>query len=161
MSTESMMPPTILSSATLFFYLQSFPASGAFPVSWLFQSGGQSTGASASALVLPMNIHDWFPLELTGLISLQSKWFSRIFSSSTILKASILQHSAFFMVQFSHQYMTNGKIIAFSMWIFVGKVMSLLLSTLSGSVIASLARSKSINILGIFLTDTHRTLTNY
>ena len=77
------------------------------------------------------------------------------------LKASILQHSAFFMVQYSHPYMTTGKIIAFTIWTFVGKVMSLLFNTLSGFVIASLARSKSINILGIFLTDTHRTLTNY
>ena len=77
------------------------------------------------------------------------------------LKASFLQHSAFFMVQYSHPYMTTGKIIAFTIWTFVGKVMSLLFNTLSGFVIASLARSKSINILGIFLTDTHRTLTNY
>ena len=58
---------TILSSAALFsFWLQSFPASGSFPVSWLFASGGQSIGTSAS--VLPLNIHGWFPLGLTGLI---------------------------------------------------------------------------------------------
>ena len=53
--------------------LQSFPASGSFPISQFFESGGQSTRASASAAVLPMNIQDWFPLELTGFISLQSK----------------------------------------------------------------------------------------
>ena len=53
--------------------LQSFPASGSFPVSQLFASGGQSIGVSASASVLPMNIQDWFPLGLTGWISLQSK----------------------------------------------------------------------------------------
>ena len=75
---------TISFSATLFFFcLQSFPVSGSFPVSWLFASGGQSTGASASR-VLPMNIQGWFPLRLTGLISLQIKGLSRVFSSTTI-----------------------------------------------------------------------------
>ena len=64
--------------------LQSFPASGSFPVSQLFTSGGQRTGASAPASFLPMNIQDWFPLELTGLISLLSKGFSRVFSNSTV-----------------------------------------------------------------------------
>ena len=72
--------PTISSSAVPFSScLQSFPASGSFPMSQLFASGGQSIGASASALVLPMNIQDWFPLGLTGLISLQSKGLSRVF----------------------------------------------------------------------------------
>ena len=64
----------------------SFPASGSFPVSWLFASGGQSIGASTSASVLPMNIQGWFPLGLTGLISLQSKGLSRIFSNTTVQK---------------------------------------------------------------------------
>ena len=67
-------------------YLQSFPASGSFPVSWFFSSGGQSIGVSASASVLPMNIQDWFPLGLTGLISLQSKGLSRVFSNTTVQK---------------------------------------------------------------------------
>ena len=89
--------------------LQSFPTSGSFPVSWHFISGGQSIGASAS--VLPMNIQCWFPLGLTGLISLLSKGLSRVFSS-TSLKASVLGHSAFFMVQLSHLYMTTRKTIA-------------------------------------------------
>ena len=57
--------------------LQSFPAAGSFPMSQFFTSGGQSIRASASASVLPMNIQDWFPLRLTGLISLQSKGLSR------------------------------------------------------------------------------------
>ena len=61
-----------------------FPASGSFPVSWLFASGGQSTGASASATVLPINIQGWFPLGLTTLISLLSKGLSRVFSSTTV-----------------------------------------------------------------------------
>ena len=65
--------PTISSSVIPFSRLQSFPASGSFPVSQLFASGGQSIRASASASVLPMNIQDWFPLGLTGLISLLSK----------------------------------------------------------------------------------------
>ena len=75
--------PTISSSAIPFSHLQSFPASGSFPVSQFFTSGGQSIGASASALVLPKNIQDWFPFGLTGLISLQSKGLSRVFSSTT------------------------------------------------------------------------------
>ena len=74
--------PIISSSVTPFFScLQFFPASGSSPMSWLFTSSGQSIGASAS--VLPMNIQGWFPLGLTGLISLQSKGLSRVFSSTT------------------------------------------------------------------------------
>ena len=65
---------------------QSFPASGYFLMSPLFTSGGQSTRASASASVLPMNIQGWFPLELTGLISLLSKGLLRVFSSTTVQK---------------------------------------------------------------------------
>ena len=64
--------------------LQSFPTSGSFPMSQLFASGGQITGASAS--VLPMNIQDWFPLGLTGLISFQSMGLSRVFSNTTVQK---------------------------------------------------------------------------
>ena len=66
--------------------LQSFPASGSFQISQLFTSGGQSIGVSASASVLPMNIQDWFPLGLAGLISLQSKGLSRVFSNTTVQK---------------------------------------------------------------------------
>ena len=75
--------PTISSSVLPFSScLQSFPASGSFPISRLFASGSQSIGALASASVLPMNIQDWFPLGLIGLISLQSKGLSRVFSST-------------------------------------------------------------------------------
>ena len=78
--------PTISSSVTLFSScLQYFPASGSFP-SQLFTSGGQRVGASASVPVLPMNIQGWFPLKLTGLISMLSKGLSRVFSSTTIQK---------------------------------------------------------------------------
>ena len=62
--------------------LQSFPVSGSFPLSLLFTSGGQIIGASASASVLPMNIQGWFPLGLTGLISLQSKGLPRVFCTT-------------------------------------------------------------------------------
>ena len=79
--------PTISSLVfPLPFSLQYFPAPESFPMSLLFTSGGQSTGASASASVLPMNIQEWFPLGLTGLITLQSKGLSRVFSSTTIWK---------------------------------------------------------------------------
>ena len=67
-------------------HLQSFPSSGSFQMSQLFASGGQSIGVSASTSVLPMNIHDWFPLGWTGWISLQSKGLSRVFSSTTVQK---------------------------------------------------------------------------
>ena len=79
--------PTISSSVIPFFScLQSFPASGSFPVSQFFTPGGQSIGVSASALVLQMIIQGWFPLRLTGLISLLSKGLSRVFSSTTVRK---------------------------------------------------------------------------
>ena len=79
--------PTISSSVTPFSPCpQSFPASGSFPMSWLFASGGQSIGVSASASVLPVNIQAWFPLGLTGLISLLSQGLSGVSSSTTIRK---------------------------------------------------------------------------
>ena len=90
---------------------QFFPASGSFPMSWLFESGGQSTGASALAPVFPMNIQGWFPLGLTDLISLQAKGLSSLLQHHS-LKASILWHSVFFTVQLSHSYMTTGKTTA-------------------------------------------------
>ena len=85
MSIESVMPPNLSSSAVPFSScLQSSPASGSFPMSQLFSPHGQSVGASASASVLPMNIQDWFPLGMTGLISLLSKGLSRAFSNTTV-----------------------------------------------------------------------------
>ena len=88
----------------------------------------QSIRASASASVLPMNVQGWFPLGLTGLISLQFKGLWRVFSSS---KASVLQHSAFFIVQLSHPYVTPGKTIALTRQTFVSKVTCLPFNTLS------------------------------
>ena len=109
---------TISSSVVPFSCPQFFPSSGSFPV-----SDGQSIRVSASASVLPMNTQDWSPLGWTGwtLKSLQHH-------SS---KASILQRSAFFIVQLSHSYMTTGKTIALTRWTFVSKVMSLLFNMLS------------------------------
>ena len=86
--------------------LQSFPVSGFFQMSQFFASGGQSIGASASASVLPMNIHDWSLLGWTGWISLQSKGFSSVLLQHHSSKASILQRSAFFSptLTFIHDY---------------------------------------------------------
>ena len=262
---------TFISCFPISSWLQSFPATGSFPMSWLFSSEGQIIGASTSASVLPMNIQGWFPLGLIGLISLQSRnsqsfpgpefesinylvlsllygptltyiyatpWTAahqaslsfttawsllklmsiklmmtsnhlilccplllvtifpsiRVFLSETALhirwpnywsfnfsispsseysgliffwmdwlyllelqgilkslqhhssKASILQHSAFFIVQLSHPYMTTGKTIPLTRWTFVGKVMSLLLNMLSSLVITFLPRSKCLLI---------------
>ena len=104
---------TILSSVVPFSHscLQSFPASGSFPMSQFFASGGQSTGVSASTSVLPMNIQDWSPLGWTGWISLQSKGLKTLLQHHSS-KASILRCSTFFIVQLSHSYMTTGKTIA-------------------------------------------------
>ena len=86
-SIDGWWHPAISFSVTPFSsFPQSFPASESFPMSWFFSSGDQSTRASASASVLPMNIQGWFPLGLTGLISLQSKALSRVFSSTTVQK---------------------------------------------------------------------------
>ena len=87
--------PTISSSVIPFSQLQSFPASGSFPMSQFFISGARSNGVSASASVLPMNIQDWFPLRWADWISLQSKGLSRVFSNTT------LQKHQFFDAQFS------------------------------------------------------------
>ena len=114
-------------------------------MSWLFASSGQSIGVSASISVLPMDTHDWVPLGWTGWISLQSKGLSRGFSNAS-WKASVLQHSAFFIVQLSHPYMTAGKTIALTRQTFVGKVMSLLFNLQSRLVITFLTRSKYLFI---------------
>ena len=87
MSIESVMPSNHLILIIPFFScLQSSAASGSFPLSQFFTSGGQSTGASASASVLAINIQGRFPLGLTGWISLQSKGLSRVFSNTTVQK---------------------------------------------------------------------------
>ena len=87
--------PTISSSVILFSWPQSFPASGSFPMSQFFASGGQSIGVSASASVLPKNTQDWSPLGWTGWTSFKSKGLPRVFSNTT------LQKHQFFGTQFS------------------------------------------------------------
>ena len=138
--------PAILFSVIPFSsYPQSFQASGSFPVSQLFTSGGQSIGVSVSTSVLPMNTQDWSPLGWTGWISLQSKGLSRVFSNTT------LQKHQFFGAQLSLQ--SNSHIHTWPLenhsldwWTFVGKVMSLLFNMQSSLVITFLPRSKRLLI---------------
>ena len=136
--------PTISSSGIPFCScLQYFPASGSVPMSQFFASGGQSIGVSA------FNIRKY-----SGLISFRINWFDLLAVQGTLKsllqhhssKASILQYSAYFIVQLSHPYMTTGKTIALTIQIFVGKVMSLLFNTLYRLVIALLPRSKRLLI---------------
>ena len=126
-------------------------------MSQFFISSGQNIGASASASVLPMNNQDLFPLRWTGWISLQSKGLSRGFSNTTVQKHS-LWHSASFIVQLSHPYMTTGKTIALTRQTSVGKVMSLLLNKLSRLVITFLPRSKHLFFIHVFFIGTWFTL---
>ena len=133
--SEAIQPSSVMRFSS---WIQSFPASGLFQISWLFTSGGQSIGASSS--LLPRDIQDWFSLELADLISLQFKTLLSLLQHHSS-KASILWHSPFFMVQLSHPYMTTGKKIAFTIWTFFGKVMSLLYNMLSRFIIAFLPRS--------------------
>ena len=90
--------------------LQSLPASGSFPTSQFFTSGGQSTGVSVSASVFPVNIQGWFPLGLTGLISLKSKGASRVFSRTTV------QKHQFFWRSLSDKICYEGREIILSWW---------------------------------------------
>ena len=99
--------PTISSSVVPFSScLQSLQASGYFPRSQFFASGGQSIETSASASIPPVNIHDWFPLGFSGMISLKSKWLSRVFSNTTV------QKHQFFVVQLSLSLWSNSHIHA-------------------------------------------------
>ena len=98
-------------------------------MSWLFSSGDQNTGASDSASVLPIFRIDFFKIDWFDLLAVQGILKSLLQHHSS--KVSILQHSVFFMVQFSHSYMTTGKLIALTIQTFVGKVISLLFNVLS------------------------------
>ena len=150
MSIESVMPSNYLILCHRLLLLPSiFPSIRVFsndsPMSHqLFTSGGQSTGVSASTSVL----------EHSGLVSFRMDWFDLLAVQGTLKsllqhhssKASILWHSAFFVVQVSHPYMTTGKTIALTRWTFVGKVMSLLFNILFRLVITFLPRSKCLLI---------------
>ena len=124
--------------------LQSFSASGSFPVSRLFTSGSQSIGALAS--ILPMNIKDWLPLGLTGLISLQSKGLSRVFSNTTVQKHSFFGTQLSLYSNSYIPYTTTGKTIALTRWTFDGRVMSLLFNMLSWWVVAFLPKTNCLLI---------------
>ena len=115
-------------------------------MSQFFASGGQNIGASASAPVLPTNILEFisFRMDWLGLLAVQGTLKSLLQHHSS--KASILQHSPFFIVQLSHPYMTTGKTIALTRWTFVGKGMSLLFNMVSRLVITFLPRSKCLLI---------------
>ena len=129
--------PHISSSAAPFSFC---PATGSFPMSWLFASSDQSTGASASTSVLAVNTQGWFPVGLTSL-NLQSRRLSRVFSNIT------LQKHQFFSAQislWSNSHMITGKTIVLTIHALVGKVMSLLFNTLSRLVTAFLPRSKCL-----------------
>ena len=136
--------PTISSSVIPFSsHLQTFPASGSFPVDQFFAWGGQTFSFSIS----PSN-------EYSGLICFRTDWLDLLVVQGTLKsllkhhssKASILWRSAFFIVQLSHPYMTTGKTIAMTSWTLVGKVTSLLFNMLSSLVIVFLPRSKRLLI---------------
>ena len=139
--------PTISSSVIpISSCLQSFPASGSFPMSQLFASGGQSAAVSASASS-PSN-------EYSGLVFLRIDWFDLLAVQGILKrlllyhnsKTSIVQCSAFFIVQLSHPYMTTGKTIALTRRTFVSKVLSLLSNMLSRLLIAFLPSRKCLLI---------------
>ena len=140
---------TLSSSISPFFCLQSFPASGSFPVSPIFASCGQSIRASASASVLPMNIHSWSLFGLTGLISLLSKGLSRLISSTTIQKhqffygqPSLWTNSQIpFLITSLTDYWKNHSL---SIGSFVGNVICLLFNTPSSSIVTFFPRSSPL-----------------
>ena len=131
---DAIQPSHPLSSP---YCLQSFPASGSFPMSQLFTSGGQSIGVSASASVLPKNIQDWFPLGLTGL------GLSRVFSRTTVWRHQFFRAQPFLLfnshITSIHDYCKNHSL---SIQTFVDKVMSLPFNILPRFFIAFLLRSK-------------------
>ena len=109
--------PTILFSVIPFpSCLQSFPASGSFPMSQFSASGGQSIGVSASASVFPMNIQDWFPVRWTGWIPLLSKGLSRVFSNTTVQKHQFFGAQLSLWSNSHIHNMTTGKTIALTIW---------------------------------------------
>ena len=133
MSIEWVIPSNCLILCHSLLLLPSiFPSSESFPMSQFFTSGGQSTGVSASASVLPTDIQEWFPLGWTGWIFLKSMRLSTVFN--TTAQSINSWHSAFLIVQLSHPYMTTGKTIALTRWTFFCQLMSLLLCCLVSSV---------------------------
>ena len=151
MSIESVIPFNHLTLCHPLFLLPSvFLSIRSFPLTWLFASSGQSIGASAS--VLPMNIQGWFPLGLTGLISMQSKWLSRGLSSTTTRKHKFSGAQPSYG-PLSNLCMTMEKTIALTIQTFIGKVLSLLFNILSRFVIAFLSRRKNLLISWLQLSS--------
>ena len=145
MSIESVMPSShLILCHPLLLCPQSLPVSGSFPTSQLFAWGDQNIGVSALASVLPMNTQDWSSLEWTGLISLQSKGLSRVFSNTTVQKYQFFGAQLFVWSNYHIHTRLLGKNLALTIWTFVGKVMSLLFNTLSRLLIAFLPRSKHL-----------------
>ena len=142
MSIESVMPsyhlilchPLLLLSS-IFPSIRVFSSKSALRIKW-----------QASASVLPMNIQGWFPLGLTGLISLQSKGLWRVSSNTAVKKHQFFSAQPFFMVQLSHSYMTTRKTVALTICIFVSKVMSMLFHMVSRFIIAFPPRNKHLLI---------------
>ena len=132
----------ISSSDTLFFCPQSFPASGTFPMSRLFTSNDQNTGASALTSVLPVNIQGWSPLDWL----VWSPCCPKDFQEPPPAPQFKGVNSLVFCLLYSPALTTTGKTIALTLWTFVGRVMSLLFNTLSRFVIAFLPRSYSLLI---------------
>jgi len=144
MSIESVMPSNhlilcrpLLLLSSIFPSIRAFSNESVLHIRW-------PEYWSISFNTSPSNEYSGFPLGWTGWISLQSNGLSRVFSNN--LKASVLQHLAFFIVQLSHPYMSTGKTIALTGWTSVGKVMSLLFNILSSLVITFLPRSKHLLI---------------
>ena len=125
---------TIASSVGPFSCFQSFPALGSSPMSQLFAAGGQSIGVSASVSVLPNNIQDWFPLGLTGLISLLCKGCKRVFSSTIVQKHQFFSANLLYGPTFTLKY-DYWKSHMPTIWTFVSKVISLIFNTLSSFLI--------------------------
>ena len=137
--------PTLSSSDTLFsFCPQSVPASGTFPMSQLFTSDDQNTGASAS--VFPMYIRGWFPLRMTSLISSLSKRLSGVFSSTTVWRHQFFGALPSLWSSSHNRTWLHGKTIALTVQTFVSRVMSLLFNRLSRFIIAFLPRSNCLLI---------------
>ena len=163
--------PTISSFAALFsLCLQSFPESGCFPVSQPLASGDQNIGASASASVLAVDIQGWFPLGLTGLISLLSRVLSRVFSSTTVGKHQFFStqpslwstsHTGEFYMRVLHDYWKDHMAVALTTQTFINKVMSLFFNTLSRFVIAFLPRSKHLDFYSPRLSSSAPAISSY
>ena len=136
MSIMLVMPSNyLILCCPLLLLLSIFPSIRVFSNDQLFASGDQSIAASSSASVLPMNIHNWFPLGLTCIISLQSSGLSRVFSSTTVWKYQFFDAQPSLYCPALTSNMTTGKVIALTRQTFVSKVMSLLFNMLSRFVI--------------------------